>query len=576
MPDTAERKGKIMKKRKMMTIALMAAAMSVYFTGCLGGRSDGEDSVYEGTTGKAGAEGSAPEMAVQETAAASQIGGPAMISESIAVIDGYAPVPGNDFGAGEEYNSIQENGFLSVREYPLSTFSADVDTASYSNIRRMINRGEEIPEDAVRIEEMINYFSYDYEQPQGEEPLAVTAELSDCPWNEDSQLLLLGIQGKAVDFEDRPMSNLVFLLDVSGSMYSLDKLPLVQKSFGLLIDELTENDRVSIVTYAGYEQVLLEGVTGDHKAQIREAIDSLQAGGSTAGEAGINRAYEIGEKYFIQGGNNRVILATDGDLNVGVSSEEELTKLIEEKRESGIHLSVLGFGTGNIKDNKLEALADNGDGNYAYIDSLMEAKKVLADEMGGTLLTIAKDVKIQVEFNPAQVAGYRLIGYENRALADEDFADDSVDAGEIGSGHRVTVLYELIRDEEKMPQQELKYQSKEGSEDAREGKDTGVEGREKPYGDELLTMSIRYKEPDGDESRLMSVPVKEDIYNAGMSPNMIWAGAVAETGMILRDSRYKGTSDWESVLDLIGSMPESSMDDYRDDFRLLVLKVSDR
>ena len=337
---------------------------------------------------------------------------------------------GGDFNT-EEYNYISENGYKTTVKEPLSTFSVDVDTASYSNLRRYINSGQQIPADAVRIEEMLNYFSYDYPEPENGDPFSVTTEYSDCPWNEDNRLLLIGLQAKEIDFSRRPPSNLVFLLDISGSMYSDDKLPLVQKSFTMLAENLTQKDRVSIVTYAGYESVVLDGVSGDQTARIAAALDDLEAGGSTAGAAGIEKAYELARKNYISGGNNRVILATDGDLNVGISSEGELTRLIQEKKKDGVHLSVIGVGTGNLKDNKMEALADNGDGNYNYIDSIFEAKKVLVDEMGGTLVTVAKDVKIQVEFNPRYVSGYRLIGYENRLLNQEDFNDDKVDAGEI-------------------------------------------------------------------------------------------------------------------------------------------------
>ena len=367
---------------------------------------------------------------------------------------------GQDYNT-EEYRYISENGYKSVLEEPLSTFSVDVDTASYSNIRRFINSGQDIPADAVRIEEMLNYFSYDYPEPKSGEPFSVTTEYSACPWNEDNRLLLIGLQAQEIDFSRRPASNLVFLLDISGSMYSDDKLPLVQKSFTMLAENLSKQDRVSIVTYAGYESVVLDGVPGDQTAKIAAAIDDLEAGGSTAGAAGIEKAYELARKNYISGGNNRVILATDGDLNVGISSEGELTRLIQEKKKDGIHLSVIGVGTGNIKDNKMEALADNGDGNYNYIDSIFEAKKVLVDEMGGTLITVAKDVKIQVEFNPKYVAGYRLVGYENRLLNQEDFANDKVDAGEIGSGHSVTALYEIIPAENGDSSQgsSLKYQN---------------------------------------------------------------------------------------------------------------------
>lgn len=477
-----------------------------------------------------------------------------------AMANHYQPVYGGDSLNSEEYHGITEQGYKSVAEQPLSTFSIDVDTASYGNIRRMINRGQEVPKDAVRIEEMLNYFSYDYDKPTGDMPFSVNTELSDCPWNPENQLLLVGLQAKEIDFENRPMANLVFLLDVSGSMYDEDKLPLVQKSFSMLAEELTENDRVSIVTYAGYEKVILKGARGDQKEKIRNALEGLAAGGSTAGEAGINMAYDLAADNFIEGGNNRIILATDGDLNVGVSSEEGLISLIEEKRKSGIHLSVLGFGTGNLKDNKMEALADHGDGNYNYIDSQKEAKKVLVEEMGGTLITVAKDVKLQLEFNPAQAQGYRLIGYENRALKDEDFADDTVDAGEIGAGHRVTALYELIR-----PGKggiELKYQ------------ETQPENREKKAtDDELLTISLRYKEPDGEESRLMTSVVKADAYQKNMSHNLKFASAVAEFGMLLRDSEFKGDSSYKGILDLLSEIPERYMDDYKDEFRKLVLMV---
>lgn len=483
----------------------------------------------------------------------------------------------SEYMNSEEYGAIAEEGFKSVSDHPLSTFSVDVDTASYSNIRRMINRGEVIPKDAVRIEEMINYFHYNYGEPQGEEPLAVTTELSDCPWNPDHQLLLVGLKAEEIDFDSRPMSNLVFLLDVSGSMYDEDKLPLVQKSFSMLTDELTENDRVSIVTYAGYEEVVLEGARGDEKSKIREALERLEAGGSTAGEAGINMAYELAETYFIKGGNNRVILATDGDLNVGISSEAELKKLIEEKRKSGVHLSVLGFGTGNLKDNKMETLADNGDGNYAYIDNQMEAKKVLVEEMGGTLLTVAKDVKIQIEFNPAQIAGYRLIGYENRALADRDFSDDTVDAGEIGSGHRVTALYEIIRAGAGTTEIDLKYQSgrEEGEVPEPVPEETAGNSASK-YADELLTINIRYKDPGETESKLFSVPVEADKYQKELPENLRFASAVAEFGMLLRDSEYKGDSSFEQVIALISELPDRSMDDYMLQFKQLVLKAMDR
>ncbi len=457
----------------------------------------------------------------------------------------------------EEYSYISENGYKSVMEDPLSTFSVDVDTASYGNIRRMIRAGGSIPADAVRIEELINYFDYDYPQPKDGEPFAVTTEYGDCPWNEEHRLLMIGLQAKDIDFEDRPASNFVFLLDVSGSMYADDKLPLVQKAFAMLAENLTANDRVSIVTYAGYESVVLDGVSGSEKAKIVAALEDLEAGGSTAGEAGIQKAYALAEKNFIPGGNNRVILATDGDLNVGISSESGLTRLIKEKKKSGVHLSVLGVGTGNIKDNKMEAIADNGDGNYNYLDSLYEAKKVLVDEMGGTLITVAKDVKIQVEFNPQYVSGYRLVGYENRLLRNEDFHNDKVDAGEIGAGHTVTALYEIIPGEG--GGQTLKYQQA--------GEPVGST--------ELLTVSLRYKAPNGDTSKLMEHPVEADSYHQEMSDNLQFASAVAEFGMVLRDSENKGKASLEHVMELAEPCVKADSDGYRKEFLQLVQQAEE-
>ncbi len=471
---------------------------------------------------------------------------------SAPMADKYRQAYGPEDFNTEEYSYISENGYKSVAEDPLSTFSVDVDTASYGNVRRMIRAGGSIPADAVRIEELINYFDYDYPQPKEGEPFAVTTEYGDCPWNEGHRLLMVGLQAKDIDFEDRPASNFVFLLDVSGSMYSDDKLPLVQKAFAMLAENLTADDRVSIVTYAGYESVVLDGVPGSEKAKIVAALEDLEAGGSTAGEAGIQKAYALAEKNFIPGGNNRVILATDGDLNVGISSEGGLVRLIKEKKKSGVHLSVLGVGTGNIKDNKMEALADNGDGNYNYLDSLYEAKKVLVDEMGGTLITVAKDVKIQVEFNPRYVAGYRLVGYENRLLKNEDFHNDKVDAGEIGAGHTVTALYEIIPGEG--GGQKLKYQ----------------QAGEPAGSTELLTVSLRYKAPNGDTSKLVEYPVEADSYRREMSDNLRFASAVAEFGMVLRDSENKGNASLGHVMELAEPCVRADSDGYRKEFLQLV------
>lgn len=462
----------------------------------------------------------------------------------------------------EEYNSITENAYKSVADYPLSTFSADVDTASYSNIRRMINNGQTVDTGAVRIEEMINYFKYDYPVPGDDEPFSVTTELSECPWNKDSKLMLIGLKTKDIDFSESLNSNLVFLLDVSGSMQDYNKLPLMQKAFKMLTAELTEKDRVSIVTYASNDRVVIEGVNGNDSESINEALDSLEAGGSTHGSKGIVTAYELAEKYFINGGNNRVILATDGDLNIGLTSESELERLITEKKESGVFLSVLGFGTGNIKDNKMETLADKGNGNYSYIDSIYEAKKVLVDEMGATLVTVAKDVKLQVEFNPANVKGYRLVGYENRLLSSEDFNDDSKDAGEIGAGHSVTALYEIVLNDSQMdiPSADLKYQSSENI--------------NKENADELLTIKIRYKNPDSDTSEVMSRVVNKNDYREEMTGNLSLAAAVAEFGMILRESKYVGNIDYNNVLELLDERTVNG-DKYRIEFVQLVRKAAE-
>lgn len=470
-----------------------------------------------------------------------------------------------DYNA-EEYNKLVENGFKTTASNPLSTFSIDVDTASYSNARRMIEYGADVHPDSVRVEEFINYFSYDYSEPATNDPFSVTTELSDCPWNDEAKLLLVGLKAKDIDMSKREPLNLVFLIDVSGSMFSEDKLPLVQKSFTMLTENLGEDDRISIVTYAGEDKVVLKGTSGADKEKIIEAINSLEASGSTYGEAGINRAYELAEKYFIKGGNNRVILATDGDLNVGLSTEEELTKLIEEKRESGVFLSVLGFGTGNLKDDRMEALADKGNGNYSYIDSELEAKKVLVEEMTGTLYTVAKDVKIQVEFNPANVRGYRLVGYENRALADRDFADDTKDAGEIGAGHTVTALYELILNDGSAYNPDLKYQSTE---------EQPAPSEQGEYSDELLTVSLRYKQPDGDTSKLLSVPVSKDVYTAQMPANLTFAAAAAEFGMVLKNSAYKGTASCGQILDMVEDYNYQG-DEYKTEFVYLVRTMDKR
>lgn len=472
----------------------------------------------------------------------------------------------------EEYSQWEEKGFSSVRKEPLSTFSADVDTASYSNLRRMITDGyalSDIPEGAVRIEEMLNYFTYDYKEPKGSEPFGVTTKISECPWNEDAQLLMIGLKTEDIDYTDAPPSNLVFLLDVSGSMSDYDKLPLLQESFGLLAENLTDKDRISIVTYAGEDQVVLEGVSGDKTAKIKRAVNSLNASGGTNGSRGIETAYQIAEENFIEGGNNRIILATDGDLNIGLTSEEELEELITEKKESGIFLSVLGFGTGNIKDNKMETLADKGNGNYAYIDSFREAKKVLVNEMTATLLTICKDVKFQVEFNPAVVSDYRLVGYENRALNREDFNDDTKDAGEIGAGHSVTVMYEIILKEPLGSLGEEEIDDLKYGENYRE--ELQAAGQSNALSEEWLTISIRYKKPAEEESRLLQYPVDYDSYENDPSEDFQFAGAVAEFGLLASHSNYPENASISHVLSVLRGLDLE--DEYKMEFEELVKEI---
>lgn len=463
-------------------------------------------------------------------------------------------------GSGEEYNSYAENGFVAVSKEPLSTFSADVDTASYSNLRRMIKEGYIYDEDTIRVEEMLNYFNYDYEGPTGREPFGVNVEIGKCPWNPNTSLMMVGMQTKDIDFSEGPNSNLVFLLDVSGSMNDPDKLPLMQQAFCMLAENLTRKDRVSIVVYAGEDAVILEGAKGNETNRIIEKITSLEAGGSTAGSAGIQAAYELAERYFIKGGNNRVILATDGDLNVGLTTEYELTELITKKRDSGIYLSVLGFGTGNIKDNNMEALADNGNGNYVYIDSVYEAKKVLVDELGANMVTVAKDVKFQVEFNPEQIKGYRLIGYENRVLATEDFEDDAKDAGEIGAGHSVTALYELVPVSSNMELDEKVTGSRYSSVDEK-------------YKDELLTIKVRYKEPDKEESKLLTYPVTTRAYTNKTSDDWNFATCIAEFAMILKDSPYLENGSMNHLRKRLNRIEFD--DGYKKEFKQLVNKVAE-
>lgn len=461
----------------------------------------------------------------------------------------------------EEYGRIQENGFKSVADTPLSTFSIDVDPASYSNMRRFINRGELPPADAIRTEELVNYFSYDYLKPTGNDPVKITVEAGTCTWNTAHRLVRIGLKAKEIPTEQLPASNLVFLIDVSGSMWGANRLDLVKSSLKLLVNNLRNKDKVAIVTYAGSAGVKLEATSGGDKQKIREAIDELTASGSTAGGAGIHLAYQIAKKNFISDGNNRIILCSDGDFNVGVSSAEGLEQLIEKERKSGVHLTVLGYGMGNYKDKKIQVLAEKGNGNHAYIDNLQEANRVLVGEFGATLHTVAKDVKLQVEFNPSQVQAYRLIGYESRLLKDEDFNNDAKDAGDMGAGHTVTAFYEVIpagvKNEYVGKVDDLKYQKKEKM-------------TLKPTGsDELLTVKLRYKAPDKDVSRKMELPFVDNKGDS-VSSDFRFASAVAMFGQLLRDSDFKGTADYDKVIKLAKQGLNNDERGYRREFIRLV------
>jgi Ca-activated chloride channel family protein len=462
----------------------------------------------------------------------------------------------------EDYDNIVENRFLAATQNPLSTFSIDVDEAAYSNIRRYINNGSIPPPGAVRIEEMINYFDYAYPQPQNDDPFTVNTELSECPWNPQHRLVHIGLQGKEIPVQNLPNANIVFLIDVSGSMDEPNKLPLVKSSMKLLADQLRPDDKISIVVYAGNAGLVLPATSGADKTAIKTAIDQLEAGGSTAGGEGVQLAYKVARDNFIKGGNNRIILATDGDFNVGVSSDDELVSLIEKERKSGVFLSVLGYGMGNYKDNKMQQLADKGNGNHSYIDNINEARKVLVSEFGSTLFTIAKDVKIQIEFNPAKVQAYRLIGYENRVLAAEDFNDDKKDAGELGSGHTVTALYEVIPVGVKSDfigaVDPLKYQPAKTSTSTSSG-------------DELMTIKLRYKKPDGDVSKLIVHPVIDThLTLTNTSENFRFSAAVASFGMLLRNSEFKQNASFQQVIGLAKGAKGTDANGYRQEFINLV------
>lgn len=463
----------------------------------------------------------------------------------------------------ENYDHITENRFLETTVNPLSTFSIDVDGASYSNVRRYLQGGQLPPAGAVRIEELINYFHYDYPQPKAEDHFSINTEIADCPWNKENKLVMIGLQGKKIPVEDLPASNIVFLIDVSGSMQHENKLPLVKSSIKLLIEQLREEDQVSIVVYAGNAGLVLPSTSGSNKQKIQNAVNELEAGGSTAGGAGIMLAYKVAKENFNKKGNNRVILCTDGDFNVGLSSDASLVELIEKERESGVFLTILGYGMGNYKDNKMQQLADKGNGNHAYIDNIDEAKKVLVNEFGGTLFTIVKDVKLQVEFNPAKVQGYRLLGYENRILNKEDFKNDRKDAGDIGSGHTVTALYELIpagvKSDFILKTDPLKY--------SKSGKGT------LDLNDELMNIKFRYKKPDGEKSMLIEHAV-DDYQVAKTSDNFRFVSAVAQFGMLLTNSEFKQTASFEKATLLASGAIGDDEEGYRTEFLKLIKKAA--
>ncbi|MBI5241887.1 MAG: VWA domain-containing protein [Elusimicrobia bacterium] len=463
----------------------------------------------------------------------------------------------------EGYRYLAENEFLKAKDAPLSTFSIDVDVASYANVRRMLNASRVPPADAVRIEEFINYFHYSYPEPDGDHPFSITADQAACPWKPEHKLVRVAIKGKSIPKAELPPSNLVFLIDSSGSMQDENKLGLVQKSLRLLVNELRPQDRVAIVTYAGSAGLILDSTSGERKPDIISAIDRLEAGGSTAGAQGIQLAYQVALKNFLKKGNNRVILATDGDFNVGVTSDGELVRLIETEREKGIFLTVLGVGAGNYQDAKMQQLADKGNGNYAYLDDIAEAQKVLVSQLAGTLYAVAKDMKLQVEFNPARVQAYRLIGYEKRALKAEDFNNDKKDAGELGSGHTVTALYELIPVGIKtdLPDvDELKYQ-----------RAAPAEAAQSP---ELLTVKVRYKDPDGTKSKLLTRPLAGDAQPwAQASSDFKFAAAAAGFGMLLRGSAFAGDLTFAKVSELAQSAEGKDADGYRGEFIRLVEKA---
>jgi Ca-activated chloride channel homolog len=491
-----------------------------------------------------------------------------------AGIGGIMPYPGVIMPNTESYDTINENGFRQCSNDPLSTFSIDVDTASYSNVRRFVTQGSTPPADAVRVEELINYFDYNYSQPENSSPFAVHLEMSQALWNKNHKLVRIGIKGREMKVDKRPASNLVFLIDVSGSMSDANKLPLLKSAFSMLVDKLNENDKVSIVVYAGAAGLVLKPTRGDKKAEILRALDQMQAGGSTNGGDGIELAYKTAQEQFIKGGVNRVILATDGDFNVGTTGRDGLLGLVEKGAKKNIYLSILGFGMGNYKDGTMEHLSNKGNGNYAYIDSQLEARKVMVEQLSGTLVTIAKDVKLQVEFNPKFVQSYRLVGYENRVLANEDFNNDKKDAGDIGAGHSVTALYEIVpvgvKQDEPGKVDGLKYQKVEAK-TAPVAKETIVAQNDS---NEWLTVKVRYKKPDGDVSAKEEFPFvpQEKTFNEA-SESFRFASAVALYGQLLRSSEHIKEGDMKKVISVAQSAKSNDKNGYKSEFVEIVKKT---
>jgi len=541
-----ERQEVKLKKESKLSIYLKASARSLNEVVIVGyGTSHKKD--ITGSMAKA----NTPQLdqAVQGRVSGMSAAAPKMMIRGIA-----SPIGQQE----ESYKGITENGFHNPKDNPLSTFSIDVDAASYSNVRRFINNGELPPKDAVRIEEMINYFNYNLPAPTNNEPVAIHTELSTTPWNPQHRLLRIGLKARVVQTDKLPASNLVFLIDVSGSMASANKLPLVQSSLKMLVDQLRTQDKVAIVVYAGAAGLVLPSTAGSEKTKIKDAIERLDAGGSTAGGEGIRLAYQTAKQNFLKSGNNRVILATDGDFNVGASSDSDMEHLIEQERKSGVFLSVLGYGMGNYKDSKMETLADKGNGNYAYIDNITEARKTLVSEFGGTLFTVAKDVKLQLEFNPGKVAAYRLIGYENRMLNKEDFNNDQKDAGDMGAGHNVIALYEIIpagiKDKFTNSVDPLKYQKNEKAVVNSTSAD-------------MLTIKFRYKEPNGSVSKMAQTTVydkPQDFKNT--SVDFRFATAVAEFGMLLRDSEFKQKSRYDEAINIARAAKGTDHKGYRAEF----------